>query len=50
MAGAVRQPIDQASLERYLQAEVPRIVTPVEIKQVCDVPIIIISSTAIASG
>lgn len=34
MAGAVRQPIDIPSLERYLNQNVPDIKTPVEVKQV----------------
>ena len=34
MAGAVRQPIDIQSLERYLNQNVPDIKTPVEVKQV----------------
>lgn len=34
MAGEVRQPIDQASLERYLDKNVPDIKTPVQLKQV----------------
>lgn len=34
MAGPVRQPIDQASLERYLEKNVPEIKTPLDLKQV----------------
>lgn len=34
MAGEVRQPIDQASFERYIDAQVPSIKTPLTIKQV----------------
>lgn len=34
MAGAVRQPIDIQSLERYLNQNVPEIKTPVDLKQV----------------
>lgn len=34
MAGAVRQPIDVASLERYIDAKVPNIQTPLQLKQV----------------
>lgn len=34
MAGAMRQPIDVPSLERYLQQDVPAIKTPVDMKQV----------------
>ena len=34
MAGEVRQPIDQASFERYIDAQVPSIRTPLTIKQV----------------
>lgn len=34
MAGRVRQKIDQASLEAFLQENVPEIVTPVQLKQV----------------
>ncbi|KAK4570489.1 hypothetical protein LTR86_002569 [Recurvomyces mirabilis] len=33
MAGAVRQPIDQKALERYLEKHVPEIKTPLELKQ-----------------
>lgn len=33
MAGAVRQPIDIASLERYISTNVPEIAVPVEVKQ-----------------
>ncbi|KMQ43563.1 Protein kinase-like domain [Trichophyton rubrum] len=33
MAGEVRQPIDQASFERYIDAQVPSIRTPLTIKQ-----------------
>lgn len=35
MAGAVRQPIDIPSLERYLDRNVPEIKTPLQVKQVC---------------
>jgi hypothetical protein len=34
MAGNVRQPIDIASLERYITANVPEIKVPVDVKQV----------------
>lgn len=34
MAGAVRQPIDIASLERYIQQAVPEIKVPIDVKQV----------------
>ena len=34
MAGAVRQPIDQAALERYIEKNVPDIKPPLELKQV----------------
>lgn len=34
MAGEVRQPIDVASLERYIVDHVPEIQTPVDVKQV----------------
>ncbi|EFE37022.1 uncharacterized protein ARB_04549 [Trichophyton benhamiae CBS 112371] len=34
MAGEVRQPIDQASFECYIDAQVPSIKTPLTIKQV----------------
>jgi hypothetical protein len=34
MAGPVRQPIDQASLERYLKENVPEVEPPLELKQV----------------
>ncbi|PIA98344.1 putative acyl-CoA dehydrogenase IBR3 [Cercospora beticola] len=33
MAGPVRQPIDQAALEKYLNQHVPEIQTPVDLKQ-----------------
>ncbi|KAF9736026.1 hypothetical protein PMIN06_002565 [Paraphaeosphaeria minitans] len=33
MAGAVRQPIDVASLERYISSNVPEIALPIEVKQ-----------------
>ncbi|KAI9753652.1 MAG: hypothetical protein M4579_005061 [Chaenotheca gracillima] len=33
MAGAVRQPIDVASLEAYIQKNVPEIKTPIDVKQ-----------------
>ncbi|ORY19392.1 kinase-like domain-containing protein [Clohesyomyces aquaticus] len=33
MAGAVRQPIDVASLERYIASNVPEIAVPVDVKQ-----------------
>ncbi len=35
MAGAVRQPIDVASLERYIEKSVPAIQVPIDVKQVC---------------
>jgi hypothetical protein len=34
MAGPVRQPIDLASLERYIDQNVEQIKTPLELKQV----------------
>lgn len=34
MAGAIRQPIDLASLERYIASNVPEIKVPLDIKQV----------------
>jgi hypothetical protein len=34
MAGQVRQPIDVASLERYVAAHVPEIQIPLDVKQV----------------
>jgi hypothetical protein len=34
MAGAVRQPIDIASLERYIADKVPEIKVPIDVKQV----------------
>lgn len=34
MAGNVRQPIDVASLERYVSAHVPEIKVPLDVKQV----------------
>ncbi|KAI9845776.1 MAG: hypothetical protein M1838_001537 [Thelocarpon superellum] len=33
MAGAVRQPIDTASLEAYIEKQVPEIQTPIDVKQ-----------------
>ena len=33
MAGAIRQPIDVASLERYISAHVPDIAVPIGVKQ-----------------
>lgn len=33
MAGTVRQPIDVASLERYISAHVPDIAVPIDVKQ-----------------
>lgn len=35
MAGQVRQPIDVASLERYVAANVTEIQVPLDVKQVC---------------
>jgi aminoglycoside phosphotransferase (APT) family kinase protein len=35
MAGAVRQPIDVKSLERYIVQNVPEIQLPIDVKQVC---------------
>ena len=35
MAGKVRQPIDIASLERFITANVPEIAVPLDVKQVC---------------
>jgi hypothetical protein len=35
MAGRIRQPIDIKSLETYLNANVPEIKTPLDVKQVC---------------
>jgi hypothetical protein len=34
MAGNVRQPIDIASLERFITAKVPEIKVPLDVKQV----------------
>ena len=34
MAGPVRQPIDVAALERYIDQNVPDIKTPIDVKQV----------------
>jgi hypothetical protein len=34
MAGAVRQPIDIASLERFISSTVPEIKVPIDVKQV----------------
>lgn len=34
MAGIVRQPIDQAALERYIDQHAPEIKTPLGLKQV----------------
>ena len=39
MAGAIRQPIDQARLEKYLSEAVPEIKAPLEIKQVLETPL-----------
>jgi hypothetical protein len=36
MAGAIRQPIDIAALQRYIEQNVPQIQTPIEVKQVGD--------------
>jgi len=33
MAGVVRQPIDVASLERYITSHVPEIAVPIDVKQ-----------------
>ena len=38
MAGRIRQPIDIKSLETYLNANVPEIKTPLDVKQVCVPP------------
>lgn len=38
MAGEVRQPIDVAALSRYIDANVPEIKTPIDVKQVCAFP------------
>jgi hypothetical protein len=35
MAGPIRQPIDLQALERYVDANVPTIKTPLDVKQVC---------------
>jgi hypothetical protein len=40
MAGPVRQPIDQASLERYLEQNVPEVKPPLELKQVRQCPVL----------
>jgi len=34
MAGEIRQPIDIQSLEKYIDATVPELRTPLEVKQV----------------
>lgn len=34
MAGPVRQPIDVAALERYIEKHVPEVKPPLELKQV----------------
>lgn len=39
MAGPVRQPIDQASLERYLEKTAAVIKPPIELKQVSDLDV-----------
>ncbi|KAM0329828.1 hypothetical protein ACHAQA_003992 [Verticillium albo-atrum] len=39
MAGRVRQPIDEKSLERYIQQNVPEIKVPVDLKQVSRRPL-----------
>lgn len=36
MAGAVRQPIDIPSLERYIEQNVPALKTPLDVKQVSE--------------
>lgn len=36
MAGRVRQPIDEAALEKYISSNVPEIKTPIDLKQVRD--------------
>ncbi len=40
MAGAVRQPIDLQSLERYISQNVPAIKLPIDLKQVCTHPLL----------
>ena len=34
MAGEIRQPIDVAALQKYIEENVPEITTPLEVKQV----------------
>lgn len=34
MAGEIRQPIDVAALQKYIEKNVPEIQTPLEVKQV----------------
>lgn len=36
MAGRVRQPIDEAALEKYISDNVPEIKTPIDLKQVSE--------------
>lgn len=38
MAGRVRQPVDEAALERYISDNVPAIKTPIDLKQVSSRP------------
>lgn len=41
MAGAVRQPIDIPSLERYIEQNVPALKTPLDVKQVSEAKAIV---------
>lgn len=34
MAGRIRQPVDEAALEKYISEHVPTIKTPIDLKQV----------------
>jgi hypothetical protein len=38
MAGEIRQPIDLAALQKYIEKNVPAIKTPLEVKQVTNKP------------
>ena len=38
MAGEIRQPIDIKALEKFIDANVPELKTPLEVKQVCTIP------------
>ena len=40
MAGEVRQPIDQESLENYIKNNVPDLKPPLSLKQVCSIDVV----------